>query len=205
MRAESIDKKTSQVLEKIKSSGIVEYFYLAGGTALALQIGHRQSIDLDWFSAAAFSVSKLKKGLSSLGKLEVVSEDEGTLNALLNGIKISFFHYNYRQIFPLLEFNGLKIADERDIAAMKLDATSSRGSKKDFIDVYFLLQRYSLKELIGFFESKYRETQYNKMHILKSLAYFENADNEPMPIMLKPADWNKVKNFISSQVNDFLR
>ena len=205
MHTESIEEKTSRVLEKIKTSGITKDFYLAGGTALALQIGHRQSIDLDWFNKAVFSVPELKKDLSSLGKLEVISEDKETLNGLLDGIKISFFRYDYKQIFPLIGFNGLKIADERDIAAMKLDAISSRGSAKDFIDIYFLLQKYSLRELIGFFESKYSEIQYNKMHILKSLSYFEDADNEPMPIMLKQIDWNDVKDFILSKTNEFLK
>lgn len=205
MHTESIDEKTNCILEKIKTLGVARDFYLAGGTALALQIGHRRSIDLDWFSKATFSVAKLKKSLSNLGKLEVISEDEETLNILLDGVKISFFRYDYKWIFPLVEFNGLKIADERDIAAMKLDAISSRGSKKDFIDIYFLLSKYPLKELIGFFENKYSEIQYNKMHILKSLTYFENADDEPTPIMLKQIDWDNVKDFISGKASEFLK
>jgi hypothetical protein len=192
--------KGNKVLEP-KAKG----FYLAGGTALAIQLGHRRSIDLDWFKKGSFSAPGIKSILSGLGKTEVISEDKETLNCLLDGVKISFFQYNYKQLFPLIEFNGFKMADERDIAAMKLSAISSRGGKKDFIDLYFLLKKYSLKEIIGFFENKYNGIKYNNLHLLKSLTYFEDADNEPMPIMIMPVDWDDVKRFVANEANDILK
>ena len=208
MHTESIDKKTSRVLEKIRTSGVARDFYLAGGTALALQLGHRMSIDLDWFSAKAFSPAKLKNVLSRLGKLKIVGEEDGTLHAVLDGVKISFFHYGYKPLFPLVAMDmsggksGVMLADRRDIAAMKVDAISSRGSKKDFIDLYFLLQEYSLNDIIGFFEKRYRGIEYNKMHILKSLAYFEDAENDPMPIMLRRVGWSGVKKEIARRATE---
>lgn len=205
MYFESVDKKTSRVLAEIKKSGIARDFYLAGGTGLALQLGHRLSVDLDWFSAKPFSAAKLKKELSRLGKLEVTGEEPGTLHGVLDGVKVSFFHYEYKLLFPFVDDDGIKIADARDIAAMKLDTISSRGSKKDFIDLYFLLQDYSLDDIIGFFEKKYSGIKYNKIHILKSLAYFENADREPMPIMLKRVGWNSVKKAIITAANEVLK
>jgi hypothetical protein len=98
-----------------------------------------------------------------------------------------------------------RLADERDIAAMKLDAVSSRGSKKDFIDIHFLLEKYSLSELLEIFEKKYAAIKFNKIHILKSLSYFEDAESDPMPIMLKPILWEVVKKKIVTETNQILR
>ena len=95
------------------------------------------------------------------------------------------------------------LADERDIAAMKLDAVSSRGSKKDFIDIYELLKKYTLAELIDFFEKKYAGIRYNMLHILKSLIYFDDADGEPPPVMLRDADWDNIKQSIRQSVAAF--
>jgi hypothetical protein len=111
----------------------------------------------------------------------------------------------YHLLFPLVEFEGSRLADERDIAAMKLDAVSSRGSKKDFIDIYFLLEKYSLPELLEIFEKKFAAIKFNRIHILKSLSYFEDAENEPMPIMLKPVSWEDVKKKIVAEANQILR
>lgn len=193
MYGKTINKKTKLVLEKIKKSKFVKNFYLAGGTALAIQLGHRESIDLDFFSLQKFSVSDMEKEISSLGKFVLNKKDYRTLDGVLDTVKISFFHYEYDLIFPLVDFDNIKIADERDIACMKLDAVSSRGSRKDFIDIYFLLEKYSLRELMLFFERKYKNIKYNKLHILKSLTYFEDAEEEPMPIMIKNTEWNEVK------------
>jgi len=169
---------------------------LAGGTALALQLNHRKSIDLDWFSASPFSNRKIISVLSKLGNFKLDQQEEGTIHGILNNVRITFLYYKYPLIFPLINFSGINLADERDIAAMKLDAVSSRGSKKDFIDIYFLLQKYSLKKLLDFFENKYTEIKYNKIHLLKSLVYFQDAENDPMPKMIKRADWKKIKSYL---------
>ena len=199
MHIRTIDPQTKRVLDKIASAGISTQFYLAGGTALAIQLGHRKSIDLDFFSCDDFSIEKLKKELSPLGEFVVIDQDQGTLNASLDGVKVSFLRYDYIQLYPYIVFENINLADERDIAAMKIDAASSRGSKKDFIDLYFLLQKYSLAELIGFFEKKFTNIKYNKLHIFKSLVFFEDAEDEPMPIMLTDVSWQKVKEKISQE------
>jgi hypothetical protein len=116
------------------------------------------------------------------------------LDGVLDDVKLTFLRYEYSLLLPLIPFEGVMLADIRDIACMKLDAASSRGSKKDFIDLYFLLQQFSLEELIGFFESKYSHIEYNLMHILKSLTYFSEAENEPSPKMIIPVSWEEVKN-----------
>ena len=203
MHSETIDAKTKCVLDKIVMAGISSDFYLAGGTALAIHLGHRMSIDLDFFTRGNFSIADLKKKLSSIGELVVNGEEDGTLNAALDGVKISFLRYDYDQLYPFVAFQNVNLADERDIAAMKIDAASSRGSKKDFIDLYFLLGKYSLKDLIAFFEKKFSAIKYNKMHILKSLVFFDDAQDEPMPIMLASCDWENVKEKISREVLSF--
>ncbi|QQS60961.1 MAG: nucleotidyl transferase AbiEii/AbiGii toxin family protein [Candidatus Moraniibacteriota bacterium] len=200
MYPETINHQTKCVFEKIKDIPLLERFYLAGGTALAIEIGHRISVDLDFFSLQRFEREKLKKYLSQKGSMTLVSEDEGTLHCILDGVKLSFLEYPYKMLFEFVEFSGIKLADERDIASMKIDAVSSRGSKKDFIDIYFLLKKYKLSEIIGCFEEKFSDIQYNTIHIYKSLVFFENADLEPMPVMIVPLDWEGVKKYITHEV-----
>jgi len=203
MHSGAIDSKTKSVLEKIAKSGMAKKFYLAGGTALAIQFGHRKSIDLDFFSGEKFSVSALKKRLSTTGKFILDHEEEQTLDGSLDGVKVSFFHYDYKLLFPFVSFSGVKMADERDIAAMKIDTVSSRGGKKDFIDLYFLLQKYSLEKILEIFAKKYSRIKYNKLHILKSLVYFEDAEKEPMPEMIEKMKWEGMKKDISRKIKSF--
>ncbi|HAS00106.1 MAG: hypothetical protein US57_C0011G0046 [Candidatus Moranbacteria bacterium GW2011_GWC2_37_73] len=203
MYHETIDEQTMRVFEKIKKIDILKSFYLAGGTALAIELGHRKSIDLDFFSKENFSPVELKKLLPEIGSVVVVGEEDGTLHCTIDGVKVSFLRYEYELLFPLVEFEGVKMADERDIAAMKIDAISSRGSKKDFIDLYILLKKYELRELINFFEKKFNNIQYNMLHILKSLTFFEDAEGDPMPMMFALENWDVVKKVIVEKVLEF--
>jgi predicted nucleotidyltransferase component of viral defense system len=204
MHREAISKPTERVFGEI-AGRFTDGFYLAGGTALAIQLGHRLSVDLDWFSAKEFSRTAVRDALSRAGRFELTGEEEGTMHGLLDGVKVSFLRYGYPLLFPPVEFEGAKLADERDIAAMKLDAVSSRGSKKDFIDIYFLLEKYALPELLEIFEKKYAAIKFNKLHILKSLSYFEDADREPTPVMLRPVSWEAVKEKIAAEASKVLR
>lgn len=205
MREEVINAKTKRVLESLDKIEIIKNFYLAGGTALALQLGHRKSVDLDLFSKKNFSTEELKTVLSRIGRLKVYSEERRTLNANLNGVKVSFLGYKYKMLFPLIKYGkNLKLASVQDIACMKIDAISGRGSKKDFIDLYFLLKKYSLKEMLSFFAKKYKEIEYSQLHILKSLIYFQDAEQDPMPLMLKSADWDEVKKELRKNVKELI-
>jgi len=198
MHKEVLSKKTERLLIKIKD--ICKDFYLVGGTALALQVGHRKSIDLDWFSKKSFSVRQLKIKLKKIGKLKIIQEEEYTLNCVLDGVRLSFFRYPYKNISSLIKYENIKLASIKDIACMKIDAISSRGSKKDFIDLYFILKKFSLEELLKMFDKKYKGIEYNRLHILKSLSYFEEAEKDPMPIMLKGIKWSDVKDKIKEEV-----
>ncbi|MEK7635601.1 MAG: nucleotidyl transferase AbiEii/AbiGii toxin family protein [Patescibacteria group bacterium] len=204
MHSKTINKQTKRVFDKIATTPLRNQFYLAGGTALAIELGHRKSIDLDWFSKKDFSNSEIKEILSELGVFVLNSEAEGTIHGTLDKVKVSFLRYKHNLLFSLINFENIQLADERDIASMKIDAISSRGSKKDFIDLYFLLKKYSLSELIKFFEKKYRGVKYNRLHILKSLTYFSDADDEPMPRMIEPLEWEEAKKDILKKAHMLL-
>lgn len=199
MFSESINEKTRGVLAKVARCAFVKEFYLAGGTALALHMGHRESFDLDFFSQKAFDNALLKQELAASGDLTVTQEDEKTLNGVLDGVRVSFFEYPYDLLFPMVEYGGIELADSRDIAAMKLDAVSSRGSRKDFTDIYVLMRTYSLQEMLGFFEKKYAVIKYNKTHLLKSLSYFDDADNEPALMMREKVSWEEIKSVLKRE------
>ena len=203
MHPETLSKETSAVLNLLKDS--VSEFYLAGGTALALELGHRISIDLDFFSVNDFSTQKIADRLKEKGHLEISSQDEDTLNGLLNGVKISFFKYPYQLLSPTKEYGGVALADERDIAAMKILAISHRGSKKDFVDLFVLLKIYSLTDLLEFFNKKYKDYNYNTLHILKSLLYFTDADLDPEPMYINAIAWSEVKKTIKNVVEVCLK
>ncbi|OGZ27671.1 MAG: hypothetical protein A2365_03435 [Candidatus Nealsonbacteria bacterium RIFOXYB1_FULL_40_15] len=206
MQEKALEAKTKHVWEKIAESECLNDFYLAGGTGLALQFGHRKSIDLDFFNPAPFSTAKLTERLSALGDLKINSKtEEDTLNCSLNGVLVSFFKYPYKLLFPLAEYKGVKIADFRDIACMKIDVISSRGSKKDFVDLYFILNKISLKELLTLFDKKYEGIKYNRMHLLKSLFYFDEAEKDPVPVMLEDIKWEDVKERIKRETAEYLK
>ena len=203
MHEETLSKDTAIVLEKIAQ--IAKPFYLAGGTALALQFGHRISIDLDFFCADSFSTSLLIEKLKAIGKLKVEDQSERTLNGSLDGVKISFFYYQYKLNFPTIEYKGINLADERDIAGMKIVAISDRGTKKDFVDLYVLLKKYSLETILEFFNEKYKDCNYNIVHISKSLTYFFDADQNPDPEMLIKYHWKEIKKYITSIIDQYMK
>ncbi len=182
-----------KLFENLSTQPFIHDFYLAGGTGLALQIGHRRSFDFDFFIPADFDTSFIINILTQIGEYERDNEERNTINGSLNGIKISFFGYKYRIIEDFKIFNSIRLAGLKDIAAMKLEAIAGRGSKKDFIDLFFLLKKFTLEEIFTFHTQKYGAGLGNQYHHLKSLVYFDDAETEAMPLMVKPLIWNDVK------------
>ena len=203
MFEKAIDSKTRQVLRKIRETQVLENFYLAGGTALSLILGHRKSIDLDFFSSSFPKFEILVAKLKTLNP-KVINQDKGTLDLYIDDVKVSFLEYKYPLVGDFLEFDQVKVASLEDIACMKLSAISSRGSKKDFIDLYFILQKFSLGELLALFEKKFKGVNYQMSHILKSLVYFEEAEKQPDPEFLVDVDWNEVKSFLEGKVKELI-
>lgn len=168
-------------------------FYLSGGTALSLQLGHRESEDLDFFSEVNFEPLTVELELEKVGRLQSRETFENTLNCVLNGVKLQFLGYPYPLLEPLVEYEKLKLSSVLDIACTKLQTIGARGSKKDFIDMYEIFNRYSLQELLDQMKKKYVQTDFSVTHILKSLIYFEDAELQPMPRMHKGIEWEQVK------------
>ncbi|GAI39212.1 unnamed protein product [marine sediment metagenome] len=201
MPQEIISKKTKANLEILTREAVLKSFYLAGGTGVALQLKHRVSLDLDFFTKEDVDTKTLIQKLKTLEKFSIERETENTLIGIFNGTRLSFLKYNYPLLFDFREIKGIRIADLRDIGCMKIDAISSRGMKRDFIDLFFICKELiSLKNILSLFKRKYKSVNYNMMHILKSLAYFEDAENNPMPRMIIPASWQEVKSFFKEEI-----
>lgn len=198
----TLPSKTRALLNEFqqKKPDFLNNFYLSGGTGLSLQMGHRQSEDLDFFSQKEFDSPKVQQELQKFGKLKHTELSNDTLNTYLNDVKLQFLEYPYQLIKPTTNWEDIHLSSVEDIACTKLLTISMRGSKKDFIDLYFLLQIYSLDKIFEMMAKKYQDIGYNQLHIAKSLVYFEDARQEPMPRMLQEVSWDDVEKSIIENV-----
>jgi hypothetical protein len=210
MFAGALPEKTHALLKKILPSIGDPGFYLAGGSGLALQIGHRVSEDLDFFTSQPFVSSSLATSLAAKAdKLEEILTEAQTFIADLEGVKCSFFYYEIPLVFTMVFYEGLKIAHWRDILAEKFKTLAQRGSKKDFYDIFCVLQakKISLEEAVSIFRKRFQSSGVNYYHVLRSLAYFEDADLDPDPKTLKgfEVSWQEVKSFFVNRQPEFER
>lgn len=199
LQTRAIESGTLGILKQLMSMPSVEPFFLVGGTALALQLGHRLSVDLDLFTTQAFDKNELIESLSEKFDLSIESEGVSMVITYIDGVKVDFVKMGYPILFPALHIEGIRMLDVRDIAPMKLKAIAQRGSKKDFFDIYFLLQQMSLEEILRLFREKFK--QHEIFHIVKSLTYFEDAEQSADPrVFDKKVTWPKVKFFVKDAV-----
>ena len=196
---DTIESSTLDLLKKIQSVSVFEKCRLVGGTSLALQYGHRKSVDLDFFGSFESDAMLIKSQLQKIGHYQVIQESKFIFQYIVDGVKVDFVNYPYAWIAPKVEEDSLVLASPKDIAAMKLSAITNRGTKKDFIDVYELLNHFSLEQMFGFYREKY--TDAIPFMTLKSLTWFEDAEDDPMPFMLKKYSWDDVKEKIIAEVN----
>ncbi|MBM3284469.1 MAG: nucleotidyl transferase AbiEii/AbiGii toxin family protein [Candidatus Aminicenantes bacterium] len=180
-------------------------FYLSGGTAAALQLGHRTSHDFDFFSQAGFRHQVHARSLRALGRFLVDYTDANTLVGRFNDVKVGFFHYPYPLLKATRRWQGINIASLEDIACSKMEAISSRGKKRDFVDLYFILKTLSLnlKEMLRLFEQKYGSEPYNLIHIQKSLVFFQDAEQDPEPRLQVAFSWEECKSFFVDQIRQW--
>jgi nucleotidyltransferase AbiEii toxin of type IV toxin-antitoxin system len=197
-----LPEKTAKLIDLLLDNkpAFLDDFYLSGGTGLALHFGHRGSDDLDFFSKNNFNNVLLQSKLEELGKLDELELAEGTLNVYLNQVKLQFLEYPYKLIKETVMFENIKVSSVEDIACTKLQTIGMRGSKKDFIDLFYILEKYSLETLLIMLKEKYPKTDYSETHILKSLIYFDDAENQPMPRMQEKLKWEEIKREVSKAV-----
>lgn len=174
-------------------------FNLAGGTALALQIGHRISVDLDFFGDADFESIEILDSLRDIAQVSILSQSRAILILNLNGVKTDIVRYRYPLLAPVKEIEGVRLVSTLDIGAMKLAAITNRGRKRDFFDLFFLLQHYSLRALFDAYNAKYADG--SEFLALKSILYFEDAEEDDMPNVFNAfVTWELVKNSIRDAV-----
>ena len=196
----TIYPETLQLLKSLQRIDFLRDYLLVGGTSLALQIGHRISVDLDLFAFSDAEVSPILDQINDLGKIKIVNRSTTILNLFVDEIKVDFVSYRYNFIKAPILIDDLRLASLQDIAAMKLSAITGRGSRKDFIDLYFILDYFSLPQLFEFYNSKFPDG--TDFLVFKSLTYFDDAEIEPMPKMIKPVKWDDVKNRIVQEVKN---
>lgn len=200
MHAETLFPETRRSLETLARNHVTDAFYLAGGTAAALHLGHRRSVDLDFFSEQLFDVGALLQTLKTISEFEVSLKDLKTLTGQWMETRLEFFHYPYPLVDTLPEWKGVKVAGLKDIALMKLIAISDRGTKKDFFDLFEICQHaIALSDLFKLLSAKFPGVKYDPYHLLKSLSYFEDAEHDPAPDILKEISWETIKTFFLEQ------
>lgn len=173
-----VDKPTLDLLNKINESVLFQNYRLVGGTALALIHGHRKSIDLDFFG------------------------NEKIDSLFLNDVKIDIVFYPYEWIDNPLVLDDLRLASSKEIAAMKLAAIINRGSKKDFIDLNELLKIFTLNQILDFYLQKFSDS--SLFFALKSIIFFDDADEQEMPFMFHNTSWQTMKNNIKKALADYI-
>ena len=177
---------------------------LVGGTALALQYGHRRSIDLDFFGYVTEDSEELTKILKESVEQVIRGNCTKRIKAfMLNDVKVDIVTYDYPWIDDAVVENEITLASPKDIAAMKVNAVIGRGTKKDFIDIYYLLKHFSFDELMQLYLKKYADG--SEYRALLSMTYFGDADPQPMPLMLENVSWNEMKETIMKAVEDYNR
>ncbi|MEK7616488.1 MAG: nucleotidyl transferase AbiEii/AbiGii toxin family protein [Patescibacteria group bacterium] len=199
MFTKTLSKNAAGALALLGESGILKDTYLAGGTSCALQIGHRISLDLDFFTNIEFNTEDVLEQLEKLPGFKLDETAKWTILGSFPKVKFSYFYYRYPLIKKTSVFSKINLASLEDIAAMKIDAISSRGTKRDFIDLYFLVKKFSLEQILKFYEQKYGKLSNNIVHIMRSLDYFADADSQEPPKMLISVSWDEVKKFFQEQ------
>ena len=196
---ETVESSTLELLKKLQRLPVLEQTRLVGGTALALQLGHRKSIDLDFFGTVDCEAEYLRESIAGIASLTILKESPHIHIYIVDGIKVDIVNYKYPWLDDVVLEQGLRLASVSDIAAMKITAIIGRGTKKDFIDIAFLLHHFSLEEILHFYAAKYNDS--SVFMAMKSLAYFDDAEADPMPDMFVNQSWQQVKAHILSKIS----
>ncbi len=203
LHTSTVEPRTLGLLKSLMAEPDLRDFTLVGGTALSLRIGHRQSYDLDLFGLPdALNIPMISALLLDYGSIEPQTTSKNIFSVLVNGIKVDFVRYQYPFLHPFSTEEGIRLASLEDIAAMKMAAITGRGRKRDFSDIYFLLKHFSLAEMLDLFTQKYPDS--NRFLVVKSLNYFDDAEEDDDHIFLQQADWKSIRKAIDKEVKTLL-
>ncbi len=203
--AVGLPKKQISVLKSLGVQMSAKGFYLAGGTALAIHLSHRISVDLDWFTPTSFADGMiLAQSLRNSDiSFEIEQVSPGTLHGSVNGVRVTFLQYQYPLLKPIEHWNEMScpLASLEDLACMKLSAVAQRGARKDFCDIYALGKNvFSLSQMLGFYQKKFSIRDIGS--VLYGLVYFDDAESERMPRMLLDVSWREIRNTILGWVKE---
>jgi hypothetical protein len=201
---EALTLETREAFHQVAYLPFIKSFYLAGGTGLALHLGHRFSVDLDLFSTDETAVGPDQRDAMRMllddQSLSITHDDDGTFVAIWKDVGISFFRL---PLYPLVQspvlLDGIPLATIPEIDAMKLAAIIDRGTRKDMVDLYYLLQTVSLETIFEVASVKYTHVRSFPISAIRALAYFSDAEALPMPRMLDQTPWSKMKKFLEHQ------
>jgi len=200
---ETVDTQTLELIKQLQKTTICSELRLVGGTALALQIGHRKSIDIDLFGRIDADIYNFSVLTEHFEDIKIINRSKSVSIYNINGIKVDFVNFRYAWLHESVIIDDIIMAHIDDIIAMKLSAITGHGTKKDFIDVFFLLQHCSLENMLNLYSRKFPDG--STFLVLKSLTYFVDAERDLMPVMLKPLNWEHVKKFITYETNKYLK
>lgn len=198
---EAVRPSTLELIKRLQDRAYLEGFYLVGGTALSLYYGHRESIDIDLFTNLPFDTEFLMEKLINDFSFQLNYSANQTLKGSVSNIKVDIINHEYPIIGAPFQENGLSLLSEKDIIAMKINAISISGQRsKDFIDIYYALNYFTMNEIISFYSEKYK--QLNCAHIIKSLIYFDDVDLSDWPVMIKDPElkWDSVRHRLEEEI-----
>lgn len=207
LHTETVEPETFSLLERLMRLKTLRDFSLVGGTALSLRYGHRTSIDLDLFYHQRFDQNMILQSLINEFGNNYSTESKSArwgIFCYINNIKVDIVYHPHPLIQEIETVENIRMYSDQDIIAMKINAILGRGKKKDFWDLYELLQHYSLEEIIGFHEKKFPE-QNLLITIPQAITYFIDAEESEEPVSLKGQTWEQVKKSIQQKVNEFLK
>lgn len=204
LQKNTIETSTLELLKELHADKTLNEFHLAGGTSLALQLGHRKSIDLDLFTQLDFDTNYLLEYLEQTYKFRVDYTAKNTLKGSINNIKLDLISHKYTLVKPIINKENTRLYSIEDIAAMKLNAIAGNGTRlKEFIDIYFILKNYSFEDILAFYKVKYKER--NVLHVVKNLNYFADINIQDWPEMILEQDLSlqQIKKNIKKHVLSF--
>ncbi|MFH1121951.1 MAG: nucleotidyl transferase AbiEii/AbiGii toxin family protein [Bacteroidota bacterium] len=206
LQIKAVEASTLELIKSLQSKPYLKGFYLVGGTALALHLGHRRSIDIDLFSNFDFNPAELLEQIHQDYSFQLFITSANTIKGCIGSVNVDILAHRYKLLREPEMVQAASLLSLPDIIAMKLNAISMSGQRsKGFIDIYYLLKSYTLENMLDFYKEKY--DQQNRAFVLKSLIYFDDVDLSDWPALIEnpKLKWADIKKSIEKVVMEYSR